>query len=275
MEKQSEQKAEQSGGQAILWTLITLSLPTVAEEVLATLLQYVDTAMVGRLGEAATAAVSVTTTITWLVNSVAGAVGIGVLTLIAQAVGRKDKEMIRRISAQVLLMTIGCALVTGGLSIVLSPFIPVWMGAERAVQGPASTYFLIVSLPMLFRNATTILGAAIRATKDTKTPMLINMISNLCNVVLNYILIYQAQMGVSGAATASAVSYTLGGTLMFIAYRKNKTLCGEETIKSTENTTKKKMTYILLNQVPERRGSKICVPIVTFYRNVPQSVCRC
>ena len=49
--------------------LITLSIPTIIEQVLSILLQYIDTAMVGRLGEQATAAVSVTTTITWLIGS--------------------------------------------------------------------------------------------------------------------------------------------------------------------------------------------------------------
>ena len=52
----------------ILKTLVTLSIPTILEEILSTLLQYVDTAMVGHLGEKATASVSVTTTVTWLVH---------------------------------------------------------------------------------------------------------------------------------------------------------------------------------------------------------------
>ncbi len=51
-----------------LRSLIGLSIPTILEEVLSTLLQYVDTAMVGHLGEKATAAVSTTTTIGWLDN---------------------------------------------------------------------------------------------------------------------------------------------------------------------------------------------------------------
>ena len=46
----------------ILKTLVMLSIPTILEEILSTLLQYVDTAMVGHLGEKATASVSVTTT---------------------------------------------------------------------------------------------------------------------------------------------------------------------------------------------------------------------
>lgn len=63
----------------LLRTLLWLSVPTIIEEVLATLLQYVDTAMVGRLGEQATASVSITTNVTWLVNSIPGAIGTAML----------------------------------------------------------------------------------------------------------------------------------------------------------------------------------------------------
>lgn len=57
---------------------------------------------------------------------------------------------------------------------LLAPFIPVWMGADVSIQKTASRYFFIISLPMLFRSANIVLGAAIRATKDTKTPMIIS-----------------------------------------------------------------------------------------------------
>lgn len=208
----------------ILRTLIALSIPTLLEEMLRTLLQYVDTAMVGRLGEQATAAVSVTTTITWLVNSISFAASVAVLAMISKAVGSGNEELVRKIAQQALLLTAVFGVVTGGVSIILSPYIPVWMGAEEAVRRPASVYFTIVSIPMLFRSATIILGAAIRGTKDTKTPMLINVGSNLLNAVLNYLLIYTAGLGVAGAAIASAISYTLAGMLMFVAYRRNRLL---------------------------------------------------
>lgn len=208
----------------ILRMLVTLSIPTVLEEILHTLLQYVDTAMVGRLGEQATAAVSVTTTITWLINSISGASGVAILAMISKAVGSGDERRIRKISQQALLLTVVFGVVTGGISILLSPHIPVWMGAEEAVRRPASVYFTIVSLPMVFRSANIILGAAIRGTKDTRTPMYISIGSNLLNAVLNYLLIYTAGLGVTGAAIASAVSYTVSGVLMFAAYRKKEKL---------------------------------------------------
>ena len=80
----------------LLRTLLLLSFPTIVEEVLSTLLQYVDTAMVGQLGEQATASVSITTNVTWLVNSVAGAAGTAVLVLISRAAGAGDKKQVKK-----------------------------------------------------------------------------------------------------------------------------------------------------------------------------------
>ena len=84
----------------LLRALLFLALPTVAEEILATLLQYVDTAMVGQLGEQATASVSITTNVTWLVNSIAGAIGTAVLVLISKAAGTGDERQVRKLSQQ-------------------------------------------------------------------------------------------------------------------------------------------------------------------------------
>ena len=98
------------------------------------------------------------------------------------------------------------------------------MGAEPSIWKDASDYFLIVSLPMIFRSATMIMGAAIRGTKDTKTPMLINLGANGTNILLNIVFIYGMGLGVRGAAIASAISYTTAGLLMFAAYRRNEYL---------------------------------------------------
>lgn len=207
-----------------LKSLFVLSIPTILEQILSTLLQYVDTAMVGQLGEQATASVSVTTTVTWLVNSVPSAIGVAILAIIAKAVGSKDSQMMKRISKQVVFLVVCCGLFTGGISLAFSPFIPIWMGAEQAIQRQASIYFALVSLPMLFRCSTIIFGAAIRATKNTKTPMLINLSANILNVILNYFFIYMCNLGVTGAGISSAISYMVCGLLMFRAYRKTELL---------------------------------------------------
>lgn len=219
-----QQRPGDSGYTQILRTLLFLSIPTIVEEVLATLLQYVDTAMVGQLGEQATASVSITTNVTWLVNSVSGAVGTAILVLISRAAGAGDKKQVKKLSQQALFLALTSGILLEILSLLLCPYIPVWMGAEPAIRDQASRYFFIISVPLVFRYVSTVLGAALRAVQDTKTPMLISLAANGLNIVLNYFLIYPAKLGVDGAAIASAVSYMLSGILMFIFCIKNSQL---------------------------------------------------
>lgn len=222
--KNPQQRPGDSGYTQILRTLLFLSIPTIVEEVLATLLQYVDTAMVGQLGEQATASVSITTNVTWLVNSVSGAVGTAILVLISKVSGAGDEKQVKKLSQQALFLALASGVLLEILSLILCPYIPVWMGAEPAIRDQASRYFFIISVPLVFRYVSTILGAALRAVQDTKTPMLISLAANGLNIVLNYFLIYPAGMGVDGAAIASAVSYMLSGILMFIFCIKNSQL---------------------------------------------------
>ncbi len=214
-------RADSIAVRPLLRTLVFLAFPTIVEEVLATLLQYVDTAMVGRLGEQATASVSITTNVTWLVNSVPGAIGTAVLVLISKALGAGDERQVRRLSQQALFLAVLSGLLLSVVSIMLSPYIPVWMGAEEAIQEEASRYFFLISLPLVFRCVSSVLGAALRAVRNTKTPMLISMAANGVNIVLNYLLIYTADLGVAGAALSSAISYVLSGVLMLAACRRN------------------------------------------------------
>ena len=203
----------------ILKTLITLSIPTVIEHIMSTLMQYVDTAMVGHLGEQATAAVSTTTTVNWLIGSVAFAVATASLALVSKANGERDTARMSRLTGQATLLTIIVGLALMIICLALAPFIPVWMGTEQAVRLPATRYFAILSLSLLPRTFMNTYGAVIRSTKNTRLPMIINISANLLNVVLNYILIYRCALGVTGAAIASSLAYTAGGLAMIIAVR--------------------------------------------------------
>ena len=66
-------------GWALLGMIWALAWPTMLEQLMSTAVQYVDAAMVGRLGAQATAAVGATTTVSWLIGSTVSALGIGFL----------------------------------------------------------------------------------------------------------------------------------------------------------------------------------------------------
>ncbi len=223
----------------LLPVVFTLAWPTMLEETMQTAVQYVDTAMVGRLGTGATAAVGSTTTVNWLIGTTVYAFGIGFLACISQAIGAGDAEKARRASAQSVLMVLltGCLFTV--LTASLSSLVPVWMQVDEALQPMAARYFLIIYLPMLPRAAGVIFGTVLRAAGDTKTPMRVGVGVNVLNVVLNFLLIYPtrrisvlglsfpmwgAGLGVTGAALASAVSFTFGGAAMTLAFYRHPTV---------------------------------------------------
>ena len=240
------QIADRDNRRNIFRSLITLAVPVILEEILTTLLQYVDTAMVGRLGAQATASVSLTTSVNWLIGSCFGAVGVAMVAIMSSALGAGDNAKIRRCSSQIVKYILAVGLFIEVLAVGLSPVIPIWMQADKAIQKQASIYFCIISLPIVFRASSVICASAMRALKDTRTPMMVNLAANVLNVVLNYLLIYTAGLGVTGAAIATALSSTLAGIMMFVLMRRKELLKAPEKSRGIERSLLREAANISL-----------------------------
>ncbi len=219
----------------LMGTMFHLAWPTMLEEALQCVVTYADTAQVGVMGANASAAIGLTTTVTWMTFYPLYAAGMSVMSCISIALGAKDAERAKKAASQAVLLTVILGLVIMAITLAVSPQLPRWLGGEQDIRKDASTYFAIICLPMLFRSASIILGSAIRATGNTKTPMLISILMNVVNILLNFLLIsptrtvtlfdrsfplWGAGLGVAGAGIASALSLVLGGTLMtLLAWR--------------------------------------------------------
>lgn len=225
--------------------IFRLAWPTIIEEFLYTAVQYADTAQVGAIGAQASAAIGLTATTMWLTHAPMSAAGMGVLSCISISLGAKDEERARKAAMQSVLLTLIVGLSLTVITLAISPFLPRWLGGDPEILQDASRYFAIVCAPMLFRAATTIFGAVLRAAGNTKTPMLVNVLMNAVNILLNFLLISPtremelgslrftvpgAGLGVSGAAIATAISFVLGGTLMAVAvwHEPSLGLCGQK-----------------------------------------------
>ncbi len=125
-------------GRATLWIVLALAWPTMLEQLLQVAAQYVDSAMVGRLGAAATAAVGATVTINWMVGSTLSALGIGFLAFIAREYGARRYENAARAVAQSVLAALASGLAFTALTLLLSPYIPGWMNASPEIRETAA-----------------------------------------------------------------------------------------------------------------------------------------
>ena len=129
----------------LLFAVLTLSWPAIIEQVMITMVQYVDTAMVGALGPNATAAVGINQSTVWLFNGFINAVAIGFSVQVAQYIGAQDTGSAKKVVRQALLFNILFGLCLASVAVGISFGLPYWLGAEPQVAPAASQYFRIVA----------------------------------------------------------------------------------------------------------------------------------
>lgn len=217
--------------------IFLLAWPTIVEQMLQTLVSYVDAAMVGRIGVDATAAIAVNTSMIWLIHGLIMGLGVGISVPVANAIGRQNIDEAKAVIRQgVMMIAVSAVTLLLVIEVILAPNLASWLGADPALRGPARVYLQIIGLSMPFQVMLMICGAIIRCSGDTRSPMLYNLLNNLINIVGNYFLIYPtrvvtffglkftmwgAGLGVAGAAAGTAIAALLSGLVM-AAYLFNK-----------------------------------------------------
>lgn len=210
--------------------ILLLAWPTIIEQLLQTVVSYVDAAMVGSVGVDATAAVALNTSVIWLINGLLMGVGVGFSVLTAKKIGEgyleDAKEIVRQSVMTMALCGIGLTLI---VEVILVPNLAIWMGAEESLIPDAKAYIRIIGASYLFQTFLIVGGGIIRGTGDTKTPMIYNILNNIFNIIGNFIFIYPARtialfgiefhvwgagMGVGGAALGTALAAAISGSLM-------------------------------------------------------------
>lgn len=206
-----------------------IAWPTILENIMVILVSFVDTAMVGQLGDDATAAIAVNASPGWLLNGACAALKIGATVLVAQAIGADDRAGANRIARQAMTLGLTLGALFMVIMLLLSNVLPAALRAEPDVIPIAAQYMRIVALGYIPHFAGLVLSGVLRGSGDTKTPMQINILANAVNIVGNYFLIYPSRsvnifglrlhmwgagLGVAGAAIPTAVATALAGLLM-------------------------------------------------------------
>ena len=213
-------------------TILLLAWPTIMEQILQTMVSFVDTAMVGSIGPVATAAISVNTSTIWLVNGIMNAFSIGFSVLIAKNIGSRSIDQARHMARQCIIWTAVFGLALTAVMSIIGRYLAIWLNAEPSVAVQAALYMKWIAAAYLGQFMLISCSGILRSTGDTKTPLLVNILNNLANIVLNYFLIFEtrtvtafgrsilmpgAGMGVEGAAMATGAAAVLSAILLLCA----------------------------------------------------------
>ena len=152
----------------VSYTHLHLAWPAIIEQILGTMVSYVDTGMVGVLGATSTAAVAINAASIWLVNGTLAGIGVGYSVQVANAIGAGDPEQARRVIRQAVLATAAAGLAVLAVFQLLASYIPVWLGAKPEVLPYAVEYLRFYSLGLPFAAAVSVFSSILRCMGDTK-----------------------------------------------------------------------------------------------------------
>ncbi len=222
-----------------------LSWPAMMAQLSSIMMQYIDAAMVGRLGADDSASVGLVSTSLWLFWGICSAVTMGFSVQVAHSIGAGEHERARRILRQGITACLIFSVAVAVTGACIAEQLPHWLGGDAAVCPKASLYFLVfvLALPLLTMNY--LGGGMLRCAGNMKVPGGLNVMMCVLDVIFNFVLIFPTRpveiagicftmpgvgLGVLGAAlgTVSAEIVTAGAMMWYLCFRQDGLAIGRE-----------------------------------------------
>lgn len=201
----------------LVHTIWALAWPVIITFLLESLVGLIDTLMVGRLGAAAVAAVGVGAQVLSAVSVAMTAVGTGTLALVARYIGAQHRTDAEEVLRQSILAAFGLSILCILPVITFAPQFVHAFGVEPAVVGLGAAFVRVVMLSIPQSAVLFVIGSALRAAGDTRTPLLIGFTVNVINIAANYVLIFGKlgfpALGVRGSALATTLAFSAGAVM--------------------------------------------------------------
>lgn len=216
------------------------------------LYNLVDAYFVGGLGESPMGAISIVFPLGQVVVGLGLMFGNGAASYLSRLLGRDDKDTANKVASTALYSSviIGAILIIIA-TIFLRPILTL-LGATDTIMPYALIYARIYIISCIFNVFNVTMNNIVASEGAAKTTMCALLLGAIINIGLDPLFIYTFNMGVAGAAIATAISQFVS-TLVYLSYVFHKKSAFTFSIKAFEPTKQIFMEIL-----------KIGVPTLTF-----------
>lgn len=245
-------KLELLGSAPIPKALMSLGVPIMIGMLINALYNLVDAYFVGGLGESQMGAISIVFPLGQVVVGLGLMFGNGAASYLSRLLGRGEKESADQVASTALYSSVSIGVIIILLATLFMEPILTMLGATETILPYALTYARIYVISCVFNVFNVTMNNIVSSEGAAKTTMCALLLGAVLNTVLDPIFIYTLNLGVAGAAIATAISQMVS-TLVYLIYVFRKKSAFSFCIKQFV-PTKEIMTEIL----------KIGIPTLTF-----------
>jgi putative MATE family efflux protein len=194
--------------------IVLLSIPMILEMAMESLFAVVDVFFVSRIGVEAVNVVGLTESVITIIYSLAWGIAMAATAMVARRIGEGKPEEAAKAAVQAIILALILGVVLGVVGFIFAGDVLRLMGASASVIETGINYTRIsfatnIIILMLF-----LLNGIFRGAGDAAIAMYALWIANAVNIILDPLLIFGIgpfpEMGVTGAATATAIGRSVG-----------------------------------------------------------------
>lgn len=210
-------KMELLGNAPISKALLAMGIPTMLGMMVNAIYNLVDAYFVGGLGTSQMGAISVVYPLGQIVVGLGLLFGNGSASYLSRLLGNRDQEQADRVASTALYssVAVGAVLIIFSM-IFLRPILRL-LGATDSIMPYAMTYAAIYVVSCIFNVFNVTMNNIVTSEGAAKTTMFALMAGAVLNIGLDPVFIYTLDMGVAGAAIATAISQIVS-TLIYLTF---------------------------------------------------------
>jgi putative MATE family efflux protein len=189
--------------------------------------QLLDTFWIGKLGSAALAALMISSSIRWVINSMANGLGSGGLAVVARRIGEHDDEAAAHATWQTILLGVIFSAVLSVIGLLVARPMLVLMGADAEVL-PIGLEYLHITLVGLFTVVLIFaINSVLRGAGEARLAMIVLFTATAVTVAAEGVLVFGLgpfrPMGVAGSAWGVVLGFGAGVLLQMVLLLSGRT----------------------------------------------------
>ncbi len=196
--------------------VLTLAWPSVLEQSLLTLSGLVDIYIVGHLGAETIAGVGIGMVILNLTAALFGALGVGATAVVAREVGGSRPEEANAVAGQGVLVAASAGALASAIAFFFAPELIALSGGEPGVQAQGVAWLRAAGPSFVLMGILLVGNAILRGAGDTRTPLVIMLLTNGINIATAWTLTRGLNWGVLGNGAAVTLAHTVGGVSVLV-----------------------------------------------------------
>ncbi len=206
--------------------MIRLSWPAINGMILYSLFSIIDTVFIARLGTSALAAIMICVPVEILLVSVGSATGVGITSLLARTLGKRDFKAADNIAWHGLVICIIYGLLFPWVGLSNMDYLLIRFGCTPELFALSREYLYIILLGSLFTFIPMMSAHILQGEGNTVLPMLTSLVGVILNVMFDPLLIFGwgpiPALGMRGAALATVIAQFFCSVMALLTMYKKR-----------------------------------------------------